>query len=271
MGRARFAAFAIAFLVAANAARAQEPSCALSGTVVARSMETGAFIEGADVSVPRLNRSTTTDATGAFRLGEMACGKHEVQVRKIGFAVWRDTVDLTAGQELKRVYTLVAVAQLDTVRVTSDEIVYQTPRLQDFEVRRRKNVGGNFISEARLRQKDNAGATFASILRDIPGLNVVFFDGKAYVRSRGIGSAGGDQPLGSGPGSPKGCWAPVYLDGLLLFDGIISHDIKPPDMGQFFAANLSGVEFYPSAGSTPFQFRTTKSNCGVLLLWTRGR
>ncbi len=271
MGRGRLAVAAIAVLITAKPARAQAQSCALSGTVVARSIETGAFVDGAEVSVPRQNRSTTSDATGAFRLTGLACGRNEVQVRKIGFTVWRDTLDLTAGQEARRVYALIGVAQLDTVRTTADEIAYQTPRLQDFESRRKRNVGGNFISEATLREMDNVGATFPSILRRIPGLNVVFYDGKAFVRSRGAGGIKGDPALDSKPGSPRGCWASVYLDGLMIFDGIPSDNIKPPDMGQFFALNLSGVEYYASAGSTPFQFRTTKTNCGVLLLWTRGR
>src|SRR5690349_9378750 len=144
MIRARIAACAMGILASASALSAQEATCALSGTVVARSVETGALVEGAEVSVPRQNRFVVSDTSGAFRFSGIACGRHEVQVRKIGFTVWRDTVDLTAGQEAKRVYTLIAVAQLDTVRTTADEIAYQTPRLQDFEARRKRNVGGYF-------------------------------------------------------------------------------------------------------------------------------
>ena len=270
MGRARYAAAALASLIAANSALAQGSSCALSGTVVARSVETGAFVDGAEVSLPRQNRSTSSDSTGAFRLAEIACGKHEVQIRKIGFTVWRDTIDLTAGQELKRTYTLIAVAQLDTVRTTADEIAYQTPRLQDFEDRRKRNVGGYFTSEAKIRELDNAGASLPTILRRMPGVTIVPYNGQMYVRSRSNGS--GDQPLCSRPGCPRGCWAPIYLDGLLIFDGQLdSFRQSPPDIGQYFPLNLSGIEYYPSAGSIPLQFKTTKSQCGVLLLWTRGR
>jgi hypothetical protein len=249
---------------------AQETPCAISGTVVARSVETGAFVDGAEVSLPRQTRSTTSDATGAFRLAAIPCGKQEIQVRKIGFTVWRDTVDLTAVPELKRSYTLIAVAQLDTVRTTADEIAYQTPRLQDFEDRRKRNVGGYFTSEAKIRELDNAGASLPSILRRMPGVTIVPYNGQMYVKSRSNGA--GDQPLCQRPGCPKGCWAPIYLDGLLIFDGQLdSFRQSPPDISQYFPLNLSGIEYYPSAGSIPLQFKTTKSQCGVLLLWTRAR
>lgn len=268
MGRARLAVVAIALLIAADPARAQETSCALSGSVVSRSMQTGALVDGAAVSMPRLGKSVLSDSAGGFRLGAIPCGRHEVQIRKIGFTVWRDTVELSPGQELKRVYTLVSVAQLDTVRVDSDEIEYQSPRLQDFEARRKKNVGGYFISEATLRQMESQ--SMMTILRRMPGVGIVPYNGQNYVRSRGAGTS--DQPLPGRKGAPQGCWAPVYLDGLLIFDGQLDQfRPTPPDIAQFFPLNLSGIEYYPSAGSMPLQFKTTKSNCGVLLLWSRGR
>jgi hypothetical protein len=239
----------------------------LSGTVVARSAAVGALVEDAVVSIPRLTKSTSTDSAGRFRLSGVSCGRHEVQVRKIGFTVLRDTVDLVGGQDATRIYTLLAITQLDTVRTNADEIQYQTPRLRDFEARRKTRVSGSFIGEATLRQVENH--TMATILRRVPGLGLVSYNGQTYVRSLGAGMK--DQPLSIVPGAPRGCWSPVYLDGLLIFDGKVDAYTKPPDMGQFFPLNLSGVEYYARAGTAPLQFRNTISNCGILLLWTRGR
>jgi hypothetical protein len=226
---------------------------------------------GAEVSLPRVGAKTVTDSAGRFRLASLACGRTELQIRKIGFTVYRDTVDLAAGQEVARTYTLVSVAQLDTVRTTSDEIQYQVPRLQDFEARRKKNVGGHFIGEADLRKLD--AVSMPSILRGrMPGLQFTFYRGIQAARGPRPGG-GQDDPLLNPADirSPRGCWLVVYLDGLLFFDGIPRPGSLPPDIGQFMAMNLSGIEYYSRASSLPLQFKTTHSNCGTLLFWTRGR
>ena len=253
---------------------AQGNSCVLSGTVTARSVETGVFVDGATVSISRLSRSTTTDSTGRFRLTDLACGKQEVQVRKIGFTVWRDTVVLTAGEELSRTYTLISVAQLDTVYTKSDEIHYEVPRLQDFERRRKQKITGAFIPEAELRKLEHV--SMPSILRSkIPGFMIFPYEGGQYLRAIHPTSASDrDNPepkIDKRPNSPKGCWGTVYLDGVMIYEVHQSPDVKPPDLGQFFAMNLSGVEYYARPGLAPLQFRTTLSNCPILLLWTRGR
>ena len=276
MGRARLAVLAIALLIAAYPARAQETSCALSGTVVSRSMQAGALVDGASVSMPRIGKSVLSDSVGGFRLGAIPCGRHEVQIRKIGFTVWLDTVDLTQGQELKRLYTLVSVAQLDTVRTKGDEIQYQSPRLQDFESRRKRNVGGYFIGEADLRRVEHI--SIESTLRSrVPGLQFTYYRNIVAARGRssnstGINGSGGDPRINPDDGrSPRGCWIIVYLDGSLIFDGVPKSGALPPDFNQIMAMNLSGIEYYPRAGGMPLQFKTTTTNCGTLLLWTRGR
>lgn len=271
MGHARLGVFGCVLLVGTSPAHAQEPTCAFSGTVTARSIETGAFVDGAEVSIPRLSKTTTSDATGSFRLAGISCGRHEVQIRKIGFTVWRDTIDLFPGQEFKRIYTLISVAQLDTVRTTSDEIQYQSPRLQDFEARRKKHVGGYFVGEADLRRAEHI--TVESTLRSrFPGLQFTYYRNIVAARGRTSNTVGGDPLINPDDfRSPRGCWVVVYLDGLMIFDGIPKSGSLPPDMKHVLAMNLSGIEYYPRAGAIPLQFKTTSSNCGTLLLWTRGR
>jgi len=262
---------AVAFLVLAPPCQAQKDSCPLIRTVVARTEATPALIEAAEVSIPRLNRSTLTDSIGAYRLTEVACGHHEVQVRKIGFTVIRDTVTLVRGQTVARVYRLISVAQLDTVRTTNEEINYQSPRLQDFEARRKRNVGGHFIGEAELRKYD--ALTTPTLMRGkVPGLQFVEYRG--IRAARGFGSASMHELPLLNPAdsrSPRGCWVTVFLDGILIFDGTPRAGAPPPDIDQFPTRNLSGIEYYASAGTIPFQFKTTLNSCGTLLLWTRGR
>ena len=260
-----------ALLLFATVGHAQENTCSLSGTVLSRSVATGVMIDGAQVSIPRLNKTTTTDSIGAFRLSGLACGRQEVQVRKIGFTVARDTVDLAPAEELRRTYTMISVAQLDTVRTTSDEIQYQTPRLQDFEARRKgRNVGGYFIGEADLRKLDHVSTSSLTRSR-VPGLQFITYRGITAARGRvNLGERPSNMITGD-PKSPTGCWVAVFLDGILIFDGAPKTGSPPPDIDQFMARSLSGIEYYSNAGSLPFQFKTTLTTCGTLLLWTRGR
>jgi hypothetical protein len=270
MGRARLAV-PIAFLIAAIPAYAQSQSCALSGTVVARSIPTGAFVDRAEVSIPRLDKSTSSDSAGRFRLTGLVCGRHEVQVRKIGFTVLRDTVDLRIDSDSGRVFTLISVAQLDTVRTTGNEIQYQSPLLQDFEARRKKNIGGYFIGEADLRRIE--GTSMQSILRSkVPGLQFTFYRNIQAARGRHSAGMNGDPRINpDDPRSPTGCWVTIYQDGVMLFDGTPKRGSLPPDIGQMMAGNLSGVEYYSGAAAMPLQFKNTLNNCGTLLFWTRGR
>jgi hypothetical protein len=45
----------------------------------------------------------------------------------------------------------------------------------------------------------------------------------------------------------------------------------PPDLSQFTALSLSGVEYYRGGASLPLQYRSRSNDCGTLLLWTRGK
>ena len=47
--------------------------------------------------------------------------------------------------------------------------------------------------------------------------------------------------------------------------------VLPPDLSQFFALDLAGVEYYSSAGSIPLKYKTVRSNCGAILFWTRAK
>jgi len=267
MGRGVVVVSTLAVLVVTSPARAQQPSCALSGTVVSE----GGFVSGAEVSVGRFDKASLTDSAGRFRLAYLPCDRLAIQVRKIGFTVLRDTVIFGGPAEISRTFTMISVAQLDTVRTKADEIQYQVPRLQDFEARRKKNVGGYFIGEADLRKLE--GVSLPSIMRGrFPGLQFTSYRSIEAARAGRSGSMNGDPPINPDDfRSPRGCWVAVFVDGILLFDGLPKKGELPPDIGQVMTLNLSGVEYYSGASAIPLQFKTTHSNCGTLLLWTRGR
>jgi hypothetical protein len=65
------------------------------------------------------------------------------------------------------------------------------------------------------------------------------------------------------------CFVTIIVDGALQYAPVDTL-LKPPDITRFSLNDLSGVEYYPDAGTGPPQFNLTGSICGTLLLWTRG-
>jgi len=162
--------------------------------------------------------------------------------------------------------------ELDTVVTKAPEQRYNVPRLQDFEKRRLSGMGGHFISEDDLRKHD--GRSIADIIRVyVPGLRLVSDRGQTLLSSRSAPFMNAAQP--SRARGAVGCWATIYLDGIMLYQNIEAKrgeppPAPPPDINQFLAMNLSGVEYY-SGGMTPLQYKDVRNPCGTLLLWTRGK
>jgi hypothetical protein len=207
-----------------------------------------------------------TDSLGRFRIGGLQSGQHLLQLRRLGYDVYRDSVTLRKHEETVREFTMDNVAELDTVRTIGEARKYNVPRLKEFEQRRLSGSGGRFISETELRK--NEQRTVADFLRSyVPGIRIVDYRGQRVVSS----SSSPTMNLKKLPrNGPPGCWVSIYLDGIMIFDGD-SETQMPPDMNQFFGLSLSGVEYYGSGANIPVQFKNLKNNCGTLLLWTRGR
>ena len=244
----------------------QADAAALSGRVI----RNGTPVVGAEVWVVFKDTTVKTDSLGRYRVGGLSAGPQIVQARRIGFAVKRDTVTLKARQEVRQDFIMDAV-ELDTMRTVGAGRAYDVPRLQDFEKRRLSGMGGHFISEDELRKHE--GRSVGDILRTYtPGVRIESYKGGLYVSSTSSPTMRASS-LTSDPRSPTGCWASVYLDGIIIYDGRPSQGPtpSPPDMKQFLAMNLSGVEYYGGAASLPLQFKTTTNNCGTILLWTRGK
>ena len=233
----------------------------LSGRVTSK----GVPVAGAEVWVVFKDVTATTDSLGRFRFAGLRAGPQIVQVRRIGYAVKRDTMTLKPQSETAHDISLDAVTELDTMRTVGKGRAYDVPRLQDFERRRLSGMGGHFISEDELRKHENR--SIADILRSYtPGVRFESYRGSLYLSSASTPTM---KLMKIPPNGPTGCWASVYLDGIVLYAADI--EIAPPDMKQFLAMNLSGVEYYGSAANLPLQYKNTKNNCGTLLLWTRGK
>jgi hypothetical protein len=233
-------------------------------TLRGRVLRDGNPIAGAQVWVVFPDTTVTTDSLGRYRVGGLRAGLQMVQVRRIGYAVRRDTVLLRGREETVRDFVMDGAQLLDTVRSVGAGRAYDAPRLQEFEKRRLGGMGGRFISEDELRSHE--GRSMADILRTyIPGVTLESYGGQLLLSS----SSTPTMTQKGLPNGPRGCWVSVFLDGIAIYRG--EPNSAPPDMRQFLAMNLSGVEYYGSAANLPLQFKSSTNNCGTLLLWTRGK
>ena len=254
------------------AAAQRGDASSLAGSVVNES--SGAPIGSADVWLVLDDVRVNTDSSGRFAIHGLSPGRHLVQVRRIGYAVRRDTITLFAGAEADRQFRLTSQAvMLDTVRTIAEGGRYISPALRGFEERRATGQG-HFIAEDELRKNDNR--TVPNVLRRIPGIMIGSGRTGEYAGST---RGGGGSPAGvMGPlpradsgdrTSPRGCWVAVYLDGIPIYTGPPQ---PAPDLARMQVRDFAAVEFYAGGATMPVQFSQMKaSDCGVLLLWTRER
>lgn len=199
----------------------------------------GTPVVGAQVQVYGSTVSDTTDANGAFALGNLPPGSTTLEARAVGFVPRRTPVNLTNATTATATVQLAALAPvLDTVRVQGRA----GSGLNGFAERAERGFG-TFITEADIERRASIDVT--DLLRTVPGLQVV---------SNGM--------YGSGV-LLRGCAPAVFLDGMFIPEAASDVSIlaRPSE--------VAGIEVYKGA-DTPPEFQ--KGGCGALVIWTkRGR
>jgi hypothetical protein len=247
----------------ASVPRAQ--TATFAGTVVGDS--SGHAVGGAEVSIPKLGLRATTNYLGEFRFNRLPDGQVILQIRRLGFVPFTDTVTLAAGQQTNREYQLaVQVATLDSVAVTAPERKYISPGLAEFE-ERRKAGHGYFVSEETLRRNDER-AMIDVVVGQVPGLSRFrVYPNRFYV--------GTTRKCAPGPailncrGQQSHCPVTLYIDGHVIYTATQGGEI--PDLASFRVREYAGVEYYPGGATVPAKYNATDSGCGLLILWTRER
>jgi hypothetical protein len=234
----------------------------------------GAVIAGAQVTLPALGRTSTTDSTGRFRLTGLPAGIQSIQIRRVGFTELTDTVTLVAGRELNRVYSMAApIATLDTVRTKVEQAKYISPSLSAFEERRLSKTGGYFVSDSVFRS--NESRALGDILRArMPNLIFTYIN-EHRVAVSGRKKCSGPVLMGGSacPNNMLGCFVAICLDGNLIFNTKIAQFMNPsgyPDIDVAFpVTQLAGAESYASGALAPTGMQMDDDGCGSLWLWTR--
>src|SRR5215211_1534479 len=203
------------------------------GTVMRDSI--GHALAAAEVTLPDLKRSTTSNYRGEFSLGGLPAGRQAVVVRRLGFAPLADTVAIQDGVTVDREFVLLETAvQLDSVRVAAPERKYISPHLQEFEERRKLGFG-HFITEEQLRKEDNR--SFVNVIASrVPGIRVFRPD----PRNPSAEYIGSTRKCGDGPvilsckGGGSYCPVTMYIDGVVVFNGANEKERSfIPDLGKY--------------------------------------
>jgi hypothetical protein len=238
----------------------------------------GGPIFDADVWLIVIDKHVATDSAGAFRIDGLPAGKQLVQVRHVGFAVERDTIELSADHDNIRTYALAPQSTtLDTVKTVAGQASYLSPRLRAFEERWLSKQGGYFVSDSVFRR--NESSTLGNLLESrVPGLNVV--NGKTLVSGRKHcrGLLFIDDPSAKVKSRCKetgisDCYVTIYLDGTLYYTAkMADQGVAPPDVSRAFnVTNFAGAEFYADGAASPAGMHSNDDGCGSLWLWTRER
>jgi hypothetical protein len=264
-----------------------------SGTVV--DSAEGTPIEGAEVTITDLGRSTLTNRRGQFRFAGLPTGPHLVSVRVVGFAKRTASITLQNARALdERLLISRAVAQnLAAVEVVGAGVP------TEFEERRKLGLG-SYITRAQL---DSArGQRLGTVMAMVKGMGTALsnMDGGAHAYVVGKRAPSHLAPRGASGGTcgttrttactftfddvaqqgyycptpgerARGmtacqCFAQVYLDDRIMNSG---KPTEPFDVNTIPIDEIAGVEFYPSPSSTPARYSTLNSVCGVMLIWTR--
>jgi hypothetical protein len=232
---------------------------AIGGIVVTDS--TNRPVIAAEVSLVELQRRTITDGRGQFELHDIPPGKHRVVVRRLGFAPLDTILEFPARRFQYRRIHLEAVQTLATVEVTAERSI------ASFEEHRRSGMG-TFFTRAQLARLERLH--MRAVLSQVPGANVVSGSGaQSWIMSgRAQRSLGNTQappsPEELRAGARVGCYAHVYVDGILVSRG-------PPDplfdINSVNVDQVEAVEFYAGPAQTPARYLRSDAQCGVLVIW----
>ena len=239
---------------------------AFVGVVVADS--THAPIPLAEVSLPELNKTETTDSRGEFRILGIPAGEYRVSVRRIGYGAADTRLAFNGRETIERRVVLGRAITLEAVQVTAT--AYDRIR-ESFEENRRIGLG-HFMTRNDVAKYD--GMQLASVLQQIPTAGVTNGNGHSWVATRfahpSLSGLGVYHPtyMEKLQGMPDNvCWAHVYVDGVL--QNGMKEPAEPFDLTQIPPERVEAIEFYASAAETPAKYARMGSQCGVVVIWTR--
>jgi len=209
-----------------------------SGRLIGRLVdtETGRPVPTAAVSVVGRSAEAASDRQGLFRLTGVPAGRHELQVRRLGYAPLRHAVDVTSG--------LTTELEINLVRepMELEPLVVSTTRSRRLEIKgfyERKHWGellglGTFYTAADIERR--RPLRISHMIDELPSVRTGMYNART------------------------GCKMAVYLDNAPVGSSLDS---------LVLPIEVAGVEVYRGAASLPGEFSGSSSRCGVVVVWTK--
>ncbi len=210
-------------------------------------------LAGAEVFISALSLRSVADGNGRYRLVGIPPGLHELEVRLIGYAPARLTLETEAGDSLDLdVVLLPAPFELPTL--TAEVARVRSARLAAFDHRRRMGFG-RFITEDDLKARE--GSSLADILR-MRAVNVaVGVDPDNRFRALPVARASPDIRR-----KTNTCFMHVLVDGVEV-------PLENIDLNTTAIQHYAAIEIYQRPTAIPIEYTATGFSCGAIFLWTK--
>jgi hypothetical protein len=191
----------------------------------------------AQVRVLGAAATARSDARGRFSLGDLPAGSQVIEVRRVGYLLSQQPVELRAGRTASQDVRLQRIVTLDSMRVLA-----QRSRYREFEEHRKHNGFARFMDADQIA--DRNPFEMSDLIRIIPGFRVSGFGIDAKVTSaRGVTSMGG------------WCETNIVMDGM-----------QHQEINLIHPSSVGAIEAYAAGGPIPPQY---DGHCGVIVIWTK--
>lgn len=197
----------------------------------------GLSLSGAQVRVVGARGTALSDERGRFELRDLPAGTQVIEVRRIGYLLAQQPVELRTARVVTQDVRLQRIVTLDSLRVLA-----QRSRYPEFEQHRRMNGFGTFLTADEVARR--ASFETSDLFRMMPGFRVSGYGLDAKVTSsRGVTSL-------TGPCSPN-----------IVIDGMPGQEIN-----LIHPSSIGAMEVYRAGQPTPVQY---DRGCGAIVIWSR--
>ena len=183
------------------------------------------------------NGSSVSDAQGRFSLGDLPSGTQVLEVRRLGYLLAQQPVELRSGRTATQDVRLQRIVTLDSIRVLA-----QRSRYREFEEHRKRETFGTFLAEEELERRRPFQTSDLFFM--IPGFRVVGSGLDAQV----VSSRGATSIEGS-------CEVNIVIDG-----------IPGQEINLIHPSSVGAMEIYRAGQPAPIRY---DRGCGVIVIWTK--
>jgi hypothetical protein len=199
----------------------------------------GQPLANALVRVADAAAESRTDTKGAFTLGALPAGTQVLEVRRVGFLVSHERVELRAGRTETVDVLLQRIVTLDSVHVLAQRNRYR----ETAERQRRQGGAATYVTQEqidRIKAPDTGDLVARLGMLRLSGTGL---DAKVFVQRGSITIIG------------PPCPANIVVDGFQHQDVNI---VRPEEIGM--------IEIYTGPAGAPVEY---DSACGVVVIWTK--